>query len=262
MATRRNRQRIACFFVGPWKLGEVGYACQLYVISRREPAIRDSGSSVDRSWFITRRWQQFEGEARANLLRIIAIGVFYLIHLWHYLSSQGKLPNWGFLQLGEAGEVDWQFHMLVTLLALAWITLAAAVHMALRARMFPSWLPTVSTVGDVLFLTSVLCVSAGPRSPLVVGYFLVIALAALRFDLKLVRLATIGAALGYVCVLGVAKWPERFGRDAEVDLTVPRFHQLVFLAALVLTGVIVGQVVRRLAEEYAARASAAGEETP
>ena len=54
---------------------------------------------ADQSWHIIQRWQQYEGEARANLLRIGAIGTFYLIHPWNYLSSQGKLPHWGFFLL-------------------------------------------------------------------------------------------------------------------------------------------------------------------
>ena len=210
----------------------------------------------DKSWFITSRWHQYEGEARANQLRIIAIGTFYVIHLWHVLSSRGKLLAWDLLQLGKAGEVPERFHLLVTLLALAWICVAAVVHMSLRARVFPRWLPKASTTCDLLFLTSLLCISTGPRSPLVSCYFLVIALSALRFDLGLVRLASIGAIVGYVCLLGCAKWPTSFGLGGEVDLTVPRYHQLMVIAALGLTGIITGQVVRRvrqLAEEYAER---------
>lgn len=221
------------------------------------------GTHDDRSWYITQRWQQFEGEARANLLRIAAIGTFYLIHLWNYFSSQGKLPDWSFLRLAEAGEIDKRFHVMVSLLALAWIALAAAVHIALRARVFPSWLPGVSTVVDVLFLSGMLCISSGPRSPLVVGYFLIIALAALRFSLPLVRLATAATVVSYVGVLGCAKWPATFGLATEVDRTVPRFHQLVVIAGLALTGIVVGQVirrVRRLAEDYAQRLTQAGKE--
>lgn len=216
----------------------------------------DVDSAGDRAWFIAQRWQEFEGEARANLLRIAAIGTFYLLHWWNYLSSQGKLPRWGVLELAEAGTVDRKFHLMATLVALAWTLAAAGVHLCLRNRVFPRWLPAASTTVDLVMLTSVLCISTGPRSPLVVGYFLVIALAALRFNVDLVRLATIGAAAGYLCVLGMAKWPARFGRDAELDVRVPRYQELVVLAAIVLCGVFVGQVVRRarpLAEEYAER---------
>jgi len=213
-------------------------------------------SAGDRAWFIAQRWQQFEGEGRANLLRITAIGVFYLLHLWNYLGSQGKLPNWGLLELENAGAVDRRFHLLATLLALSWAMAAAAVHLCLRNRVFPRWISAASTAVDLVMLTSVLCISTGPRSPLVVGYFLIIALSALRFSLPLVRLTTVGAAIGYVCVLGMAKWPERFGRDAALDLRVPRYEQLVTLAAIGLCGVFLGQVIRRarhVAEEFQQR---------
>lgn len=204
-----------------------------------------SAIDADRSWFIAQRWQQYEGEARANLLRITVIGTFYLIHLWTFFSSQGKLPNWGVLQVVEAGTISERFHVMVTLLAITWVMLAAGVHMALRSRFFPTWLPAVSTLGDVLFLTSVLLISAGPRSPLVVGYFLIVALSGLRFDVRLVQLSSVASVVGYVCLLGYAKWPTTFGRDKAVDLTVPRYEQLIVVAGLALTGVIVGQIVRR-----------------
>lgn len=218
-------------------------------------------SADDRAWYIAQRWQQYDGEVRANLLRIAAIGVFYLLHLWNYLGSQGRLPDWGFLQLAKAGVIDRRFHLLATLLALSWAMAAAAVHLCLRNRVFPRWISAASTTFDLVMLTCVLSISSGPRSPLVVGYFLIIVLAALRFSLPLVRLATVGAAVGYVCVLGVAKWPERFGRDATAELSVPRYEQLVMLAAFILCGVFVGQVVRQarsVAEEYAARSRAGG----
>jgi hypothetical protein len=94
--------------------------------------------------------------------------------------------------------------------------------------------------------------AAGPRSPLTTGYFLIVALSALRLSVPLVRFATGAAALGYVCVLGVARWPAAFGRNAEELLRIPRYQQAMFLAALALTGVITGQAVR-LARELAAR---------
>lgn len=202
------------------------------------------------TWHATQRWLQFEGEARANLIRIAAIGTFYLIHLWHYFSSQGKLPNWLpswlDLQQGDPSEVSQRFHVMVTCLAVSWVMLAASVNMALQNRFFPRWLPVATLLGDVLFLTSVLCIAGGPRSPLVVGYFLILALATLRFNLSLIRLATFATMLGYLVVLGSAKWPTLFGHPAELDLTVSRFFQFVTLAALALTGITSGQVIRRI----------------
>jgi hypothetical protein len=62
--------------------------------------------------------------------------------------------------------------------------------------------------------------------------------------------ATTGAALGYLVLLDYAvRYPER-------NLRVERYQQVMFLLALVLCGVVVGQVlrrVRRLADEYVRR---------
>ena len=118
-----------------------------------------------RERFIVERWQAYEAESRANLLRIIAIGAFYLVHLWSYLSSQGKVPNFGFFQLAEAGEIGRQFHIEITLLTLAWAMLALGILVALQQRIFPVWLPYCSTACDIILLTSMLCISSGHAKP-------------------------------------------------------------------------------------------------
>lgn len=216
----------------------------------------------DRLWFIAQRRLQYEGEARANLLRLAAIGVFYLIHLWAYLASEGKLPQWGFLQLAEAGTIDRRFHIMATLLAGAWASAAGVIHLMLTGRIFPRWISLAATAVDIVMLTSLLIISRGPQSPLVVGYFLIVALAALRFSLPLVWASTAGVILGYVCVLGVAKWPGAFGRPADVAMRVPRYEQLVTIAALAVAGVVIGQVIRRvraLAQQVDQRLGEAGD---
>ena len=83
-----------------------------------------------RDRFIAQRWQAYEAESRANLLRIIAIGSFYLVHLWSYFHAQGKVPNFGFFQLADAGEIGRQFHTQITLLAVAWAMLALGILLA------------------------------------------------------------------------------------------------------------------------------------
>ena len=208
-------------------------------------------SASDRSWFIAQRWMAYEAEARANLLRIIAIGAFYLVHLWSYFSAQGRLPNFGVLQLAGAGEINKQFHLLVTLFAVAWAMLALGILLALQHRIFPSWLPYFSTGCDIVMLTGIVCIGSAARSPLVAGYFLILILSALRLSLLLVWFSTAGCALAYLCVLGIAKWPERFGitkmlGETISDLRVPRYHQMIMLLAIVLAGVMLGQIVRRI----------------
>src|SRR5207247_1444443 len=124
-----------------------------------------------------------------------------------------------------------------------------------RHRIFPHWLKFLSPGCDLLLVTTVLTLAEGPRSPLVVAYFLVIVLAALRFSLRLIWFSTAGAVAGYLFLLGFARWGSIPGW-VTADRTVPRYAQVIFLLALVLTGVVLGQVirrVRRLADDYARR---------
>jgi hypothetical protein len=204
----------------------------------------------DRPWYIVGRWQEYQGEARANLLRLVATIAFYAIELINYYGV-----DLGFIQLPKVSDLA--FHQTVTAVAVAWVMLGLGVHLCLRLHILPEALKFVSTGLDVILLTLLLMVADGPRSPLVVGYFLIPALATLRFQLRLVWFATIAAMLGYVWLLGWAVWIE-----SVRNVRVPRYHELIFLTALGLTGIIQGQVIRRvkaLAAEYVRRLSSAGE---
>ncbi len=203
-------------------------------------------AAAQRDWFIAGRWEEFEGEGRANLLRLIGLTAFYTIELVNYHGL-----HLGFLQLPQV--VDRPFHLAITVLCVAWAMLALAVLLCRRQGIFPRWLKYLSTGADLLLLTSVLTLADGPRSPLVVAYFLFIALASLRFSLPLIWFATAGAVVGYVFLLGFARWGEIPGWP-KGDMTVPRYAQVIFATALLLTGVVLGQVirrVRRLADNYA-----------
>lgn len=211
-----------------------------------------STAAGDRQWYIVGRWQEYEGETRANLLRVIGIAAFYIVELINYYGL-----NIGVLDFPKVR--DRPFHLSMTALAVAWVMVGLAIQLCLRRQFFPAALKFISTGCDLLLLTCAITMAAGPRSPLVAAYFLVIALAALRFNLPLVRFATAGAIAGYLVLLGYAKW-----LSAE-DLRVPRYHELIVLLALALTGITLGQLVRRvraLAEDYAARLARVSGEQP
>lgn len=201
---------------------------------------------AQRQWFIVGRWQEFEGESRANLLRIIAIGAFYIVQLAHFYAFSNR----------DAVQTD--FHQKATAIAVAWTMVALAVMLCLRQRIFPAALKFFSTGCDLLLLTALASLGAGPRSPIVVALFLIIALAALRFSLSLVWFSTLGAMLCYWLLVGIAD--AKTGRWFDADHAVPPVEQLIWLLGLAMTGIVVGQVVRRVqrvAEEYAARIAAA-----
>lgn len=202
-------------------------------------------ATADRKWYIVGRWQEYEGEERANLLRLGGIAAFYGIELANYHGLQ-----LGFLNIPKGEDMTREFHTAVTSLAVAWTMVGLGVFLCLRRQVFPALLKFVSTGCDLVLLTSILLLADGPRSPLVTGYFLIVALATLRFNLSLVRFAALGAMFGYLVLLGHDKW-FRIPKPATL---VPRYHQLIVLLALGLTGIMLGQVIRRVqrvAREYA-----------
>jgi hypothetical protein len=192
-----------------------------------------SSDSTDARWPIVQRWQEYRGEKRAAVLRLTAIAGFYGVELMNYHGLA-----LGPLELAPSGQVTREFHVSVTALAVAWTMAGVGVLLCLRNRLFPRWLKYVSTCIDLALLTSVLVLADGPRSPLIVGYFLIVALSTTRFSLPLVRCATIGSMLCYLSLNGFSRW------FTERDIGVPRYHQLIVLIALLMTGLVVGQVLR------------------
>lgn len=199
-------------------------------------AIAVSVATEKRQWFIASRWQEYEGESRANLLRIAAVGAFYIVELLRY---------YWFEKTGA------DFHRQATMIAVAWTMVALAVMLCLRLRVFPASLKYVSTACDVVLVMALAALGDGPNSPIILVYFLIIAMAALRFSLGLVWFATIAGMLGYWFLVGL-KDPKWFDADHIVAPTT----QAITLLSLGLTGIIVGQVVRRvkwIASDYAQR---------
>ena len=206
----------------------------------------DRGATTrERQWFIVSRWQEYEGEARANLLRIIGVGAFYIIELInHGVHLALQLPQ----------VVDDRFHQAMTWLAVAWTMLALVTLVCLRQHVLPAALKFATTGCDVVLMTAVLMIADGPRSPLVIGYFLVIALAALRLSRWLILMATLGSMAGYVLLLGYVKYCVTDERATA--MSVPRYWQMIMLVGLVLFGITLGQVIRRvrmMANDFARR---------
>ncbi|MFT5527704.1 MAG: hypothetical protein ACI9HK_005688 [Pirellulaceae bacterium] len=186
-------------------------------------------SEQTRQWFIVRRWQEFGGETRACLMRILAITGFYCAQLIHYMSL--TVPN----------DPEQRFHRYVTMVAAAWAFAAVSTLLCLRKQFFPSYLPFVTTIIDLGLLTMLAALGSGPNSPLTRVYFLIIVLSAIRFNLPLIWCATIGSLAGYMSLVGLADdtW-------FDPNHAVPPIEQLVTVLALGLTGLFIGQIIRRV----------------
>ena|GEM_PF-643332 len=188
------------------------------------------------------RWE-LAVELRVNLLRAVSISVFYLVHLWNVVASQMGESMAVFYGQHEVTPVKPQIHLAVSLICLAWVMLAIVVHLGIAQRKpFGRWAFGV-TLGDILCLTTILIFSTGPSGPMVAGYFLIILMAGMRHDLRLVWMTSIAVVAGYLVLLGFTRWPPAIVQDLELK-TIPRYHQLMFILALVFAGVLTGQIVR------------------
>jgi hypothetical protein len=186
-------------------------------------------------WIGAQRVEAWVGEFRVNVIRLAAIVAFTGHHLFNqYILRQSFPPN---------------YTAAVMSIAVVWAIGALAIHAALVGRWMPSLLPAIVVGFDGLMTTCLLLLSDGPKSPLVVLLFLVIATAPLRLDLRLVWTATLLALLSYAFVCGHARWK-------KPEWQVPRRQQVVVALALAAAGFLAGQSVRqsrRFAREYADR---------
>ena len=128
-----------------------------------------------RSWFIVSRWQAYRGEVRANIVRMLAVAIFYGIHLYT-----------GY-QVATAAE---PFERAVTSVVIAWSLVVLLVFFCLQRRFFPDWLKYFTTVADILLLTWVVVLGTAASSPAIVAYFVIVAMSALRMQVRLVWCAT------------------------------------------------------------------------
>ncbi len=200
----------------------------------------------DQAWYVATRWQQLDGEYRANYLRILSVVGFYLVHLVQHYRP------WRWLDDGLPASGG--FHLAMTVIAAVWLLMAFAIDLSLRQHLFPKGMMYLTTGMDLILLTAAVCLGNGQASPLILGYLLIIVMSGMRVSLPLVRCATCSALFAYLFLMTVGKWPELMGgRQIE---TIPRYAQLMTLLAIGITGIVVGQLIRRfrmMADYYAAR---------
>lgn len=182
-------------------------------------------------WF-TERWA---GEVRVNLFRLGALLAFFAVHIVRYYRLENPPPE------------ETNFHLVATAVALAWGGMVVILYAVLRDHRLPRALPIVAVVGDAVLITTV-AAAAGPRTPLLLLYWLVIASAPLRLSLPVVWAATLTSMAGYLVVLGHHVFV-RVGSAAyyaDPIHRIPRSHEAITILALAAAGVLAGQVVRQV----------------
>jgi hypothetical protein len=190
----------------------------------------------DARWADAARVEGWAGETRVNVLRLIAIVLFYGRHLVEVFLSPADAPVRG------------HYHVAVTAIAVAWAAAAGVLHVWLSRRWVPPWLKYAAVLWDALMITLVCVAAGGPQTPLVLLYFGLIASAPLRWSLRLVWCATAAATAGYLFLLGYYAWYViGFHRYyATPELRIPRSTEAVTLLALLTCGLFAGQVVRQV----------------
>lgn len=205
-------------------------------------------------WHITSRLGEYEGEARVNFLRLLAICSLYSVHLLNYF----------FFSTPELGLQN--FHRMISLIAGLGVVFAATSSVMLTKQFFPAWLKYFMTLGDLALITIAASIPygqgaqpEGANSPLVLAYFLVIAMTSMRLSLGLVWFATLGSMACYYALVGMV---DKTWFDA--DHAVAPVRQLFTVICLGSVGVIIGQGVRRtraIAEDFVKRTQASQKNT-
>lgn len=185
--------------------------------------------AADLAWSTAQRLEGLAGEVRVNLIRLVALVVFYGHHLINVFL------------VGDNPTLKGDYHAVVTSLVLAWALAVLVIHYCLMRRWIPPALKYFVTAWDILLITTLLMAGGDGRSMLAVLYFLVIVAAPLRLSLPLVWTATLGTMAGYAYFLGYVRW--RMELPTEQRLSRPQ--QVAFLLALGAAGLLAGQFVHQ-----------------
>jgi len=155
-----------------------------------------------------------------------ALALFYANHLisLHVLAVPG-----------EGGA----FHRFATWLVLVWLLGAAVFQRLARWRGAGAAVTYGWLAMDALLFTCLLLVADGPKSPILVGYLLLVGGAALRLRIGLIWFVTGLCTVGYLSVVADAWWYRPHLAPA------PSAH-LPFVLSLAILGLILHLVLRRM----------------
>src|SRR5437773_9660888 len=132
----------------------------------------------DTRWNDMTRIESWAGEVRVNLVRLVAIVLFYGRHLLEIFLSPPR----------SAEAIA--YHTRVTWLVGLWAAMVLYMHWRLSGRRVPPHLKYVAVAWDEVMITLLCAIAGGPRTPLVLLYFPLVAMAPLRLSLRLVYVTT------------------------------------------------------------------------
>jgi len=170
------------------------------------------------------RKETWAGDVKANFIRMVGLALFTINEILNYHVFHA---------------VDKKFHVGSILVILIWFIAAIDFHIVLRrhwlARATPYLMPSL----DLFLTTWLLFLADGPRSPLVVIYFLIIALSGARLNPAVVLYTAGAASFGYLSV-----WD--FTKHQKPEYLVPVYHLVIVILALWLMGIIIAHFLGRV----------------
>jgi hypothetical protein len=148
----------------------------------------------------------------------------------------------------KSAAIRGRYHLAVTVAVIAWSVEAIMLHGWLLRRRYDGWIKYAMVLSDAMMITLLCVIAGGPRTPLTLLYFGLIASAPLRLSLRLVYFSTAAAMLGYLFLLGYYVWYSiGFHRYyASPELRIPRTEEVITLLAMFVCGLFAGQVVRQV----------------
>src|SRR6185437_7942551 len=158
-----------------------------------------------------------------------------------------------------------RYHLAVTGVVLLWTVLALLLQGWLSRKLFEPWMKYLAIAVDGLIITLLCMLAGGPRTPLVLVYFGLIASSPLRLSIRAVYFATAVAMMGYLVLLGHCAWYQIGFRRyyATPELRIPRSEEIITLLAMLVCGLFAGQIVRQIRRIAATQMSSveSGEES-
>jgi hypothetical protein len=170
-----------------------------------------------------KRRETWAGDQKANRIRLAAVALFTI----------NELVNYHVLHV-----VDLRFHVGSLLIVGLWVAATALFTVMLREHIWPRAISYVIVSTDVLLLSWLLLLADGPKSPLVVLYFLVIALSGVRVNPGVCLYTAAASAFGYGAVL-------EFVKRQKPELLVPPHHAVIVALSLLLMGFVMAHLVGR-----------------
>ena len=169
--------------------------------------------------------EEKSGERKINLIRLVAIAVFFLNELFNF---------------HVLGVVEHRLHMRAVWLLLAWeVYAAAAWYLVNRRGVYARWMKYVSAGADALFLTLILVLVEGNNGPLVPMYYVLIIESALRYSRRAIFASAGFSAAGYAAV-----WYFSFGNPRLVPISA--YVAVLQMLIMALVGAFAGYVVRKM----------------